>query len=238
MSANGKESIIDLLVVFAHLQGRAGMFFGKKAWVIGVALLLVVSGIAIYTMSISFDHSSRATHGIVHPQKALRAGVPSPVTEVNGSTRAVPSSSSTATYHNVRFDFAVDYPDKLLLPGQEADDGDGLRFASNVDDADIRAYGSYNALEQSPAEMLQWNLKEDCAKGKVTYKVSKPDLVAYSCLSPEGRIVYEKIIIHADTLATVRFDYAAHEQARWSSVIKQMADSLRLGPGPTASDAQ
>ncbi|MFK2891261.1 hypothetical protein [Dyella flagellata] len=147
-------------------------------------------------------------------------------------------STETGTYHNVRFDFAVAYPPNLLVPGQEADNGDGLQFTSKVDDADIRAYGSYNALEQSPAEMLQFNTKDDCAQDKITYRVSKPSLVAYSCLSPKGRIVYEKVVILGDTLATLRFEYGAGGQARWAPVIKQMADSLRLGPGPTYEQAR
>ncbi|GGA24481.1 hypothetical protein GCM10010981_11200 [Dyella nitratireducens] len=62
--------------------------------------------------------------------------------------------------------------------------------------------------------------------------------VGASLISPAGRIVYEKVIIHDDTLATVRFDYDPREEAKWSPVIKQMADSLHLGTDPATEDAR
>lgn len=210
----------------------------RKKGLICLALILAASLIPLYVWMSRTGLPRPADNDGTHQHGESNARVQPHATAANHPVPTELPSSGIVTYHNVRFDFAIDYPDKLLIPGQEADNGDGLQFASSVDDADIRAYGSYNALEQSPAEMLQYLLQEDCAKEKVSYKVSKRGLVAYSCLSPTGRIVYEKVIIHADTLATVRFDYAAHEQARWAPVIKQMADSLRLGAGPTAGDAQ
>lgn len=206
---------------------------GKKILVLSISLL-VVSVIAFCAwMSRSIVHRQAAINGVVHPHAESNAGAQPTAVAVSGAVAVVASSISTATYRNDRFNFAVDYPDKLLVAGRESDNGDGLRFAPKAGDADIRAYGSYNALLQSPAEMLQFNTNEDCAKDKITYRVSKPTLVAYSCASPTGRIVYAKVIIRDDTLATVRFDYDPREQARWAPVIKQMADSLYLGMGPT-----
>lgn len=211
---------------------------GKKTWATSLALLVGVLLIAMYAWIFRWrTHQQVTTHDGVRPHYESQISAPSATTH-GAAMPAKQASSDVATYHNVRFDFAVDYPAKLLIAGEEADNGDGLQFASNASHADIRAYGGYNALEQTPKEMLQYNLKEDCEKNKVTYQVSKPAVVAYSCLSPAGRIVYEKIIIRDDTLATVRFDYDPHEQSRWLPVIKQMADSLRLGAGPAVDDAR
>ena len=211
----------------------------KKAGMIGLVLLLMGLVMAFYAWLSPFGMRREAT--VSHTAPAHQPPKPSAQTQAVTGGGARPGdreSGQTATYHNVRFDFAVTYPRDLLVAGQEADNGDGLQFASQIDDADIRAYGSYNALEQSSAQMLRFNTKDDCMADKITYRVSKPSLVAYSCLSPKGRVVYEKVIIRADTLATVRFEYSPDKQARWAPVIKQMADSLRLGPGPAYDQAR
>ncbi|GLQ98119.1 hypothetical protein [Dyella mobilis] len=202
---------------------------GKKTWAIGLLLLVAVLGAGIYAWkSQSGANRPAATIATANPpQQAAKPVVKAP---------AATSGSTTDTYANDRFNFTVNYPTQLLVPGKPADNDDGLRFAPKSGDADIRAWGEYNANEDSPAALLKFDLDHDCAKDKVSYRVSKPDLVAYSCLNPQGRVVYQKVIIRDDTLASVRFEYDTSEQATWAPVIKQMAGSLNLGPDPVAQE--
>ena len=150
--------------------------------------------------------------------------------ENSGVTKheAQPVVTADATYGNARYGYDVVYPSALLKAGQEADTGDGLVFVPNTGNADVRVWGEFNVNDDSPAAILGFDLAHNCAKDNVSYQVSKPSLIAYSCLSPRGRIVYAKTVVRGETMATVRFEYDPGEQERWSPVIKQMANSLRL----------
>jgi hypothetical protein len=198
---------------------------GLRTWIAGLALVVGASVIVIcvWMNHPKEQHLSERTDKVVPTQQeASRGAKPEPA----------PAATSVATYQNARFAYVVDYPSPLLKAGQEADNGDGLRFVPNTGDADVRVWGQYNANDDSPTAILQFDLANDCAGDKVSYQVSKPNLIAFSCLSPRGRVVYTKIVISGDTLATLRFEYDPGEQETWSPVIKQMANSLRLGADP------
>lgn len=196
---------------------------GGKLWAAAFVLFVCASAGVAYVWS---------GHNWAHHQAAVdRAISPLPATNPVVAPHPSSASSGAARYQNARFGYAVDYPSPLLVAGNEADSGDGLKFTPEKGDADIRVWGEYNVNSDSPAALLNADLTNDCAGGKATYQVSKPNLVAYSCLSPKGRVVYAKAIIRGDTLASVRFDYAASEQQTWAPVIKQMADTLHLDSG-------
>lgn len=183
-------------------------------WKIWIALLIVLTGAATYAW-------------ITHPRTARQtAGQPSTPMPAAGA-----SPAGMSTYQNARFGYAVDYPAALLKEEDEADNGDGLTFSPAKGDADIRIWGAYNINDDTPKALLKKGVDNECVDGKATYQVSKANFVAYSCISPKGRVVYEKVLIRGDTLATVRFDYARDEQPTWGALIKPMADSLRLQAG-------
>ena len=58
-------------------------------------------------------------------------------------------------YGNPRFDYWIDYPENLLVPEREADNSDGERFHARNGTAEMRVWGAYNALDQSPKEMVR-----------------------------------------------------------------------------------
>lgn len=133
-----------------------------------------------------------------------------------------------ATYANVRYAYTIDYPDDLLVAGREADNSDGVVFSAKSGKARVAVWGRFNASEETAAKILRGEEELPCAGVRASYEVSKRDLVAFSCQTPKNEIVYEKMIIHGDTLVGVQFTYPGAEQAIWSPVVKQMAGSLRV----------
>src|SRR5215470_7575220 len=53
------------------------------------------------------------------------------------------------TYVNVRFQYAICYPQDLFVPQGEPANSDGQRFLSNKDNAELAVYGSNNALDET-----------------------------------------------------------------------------------------
>jgi hypothetical protein len=55
-----------------------------------------------------------------------------------------------ATYTNVRFAFAVDYPRDIFTGYAEADNSAGAIFKTDAPGVEMRAWGSYNVEKKSP----------------------------------------------------------------------------------------
>ena len=139
-------------------------------------------------------------------------------------------SAGAATYVNARFGYSVSYPTDLLIPEPEADNGDGRKFHARRGTAAMLVWGAYNADQRSPEDIAR-EYEVDCGAGKVTYKVAKPQLVAFSCITPAGRVIYQKTLIRHDVLTTVRFEYPAAEQTIWNPAVQQVSGSLSAGSG-------
>ncbi|WP_347556893.1 hypothetical protein [Robbsia sp. KACC 23696] len=144
------------------------------------------------------------------------------------------AASTTATYANARYGYTIAYPETLLTPGAEADDGDGRVFTAKTGTAQVAVWGRFNAGDDSPAAMLHEEEDGTCTGTPPSYEVSRKDLVAFSCETSEKDIVYEKMIIRDDTIAAVEFTYPASEQASWAPIIEEMAGSLRIAERPQA----
>ena len=157
----------------------------------------------------------------------LAAGTSGPPAHVSNSPRE-PAENPAATYANVRYGYTIEYPGDLLVPGGEADNGDGLVFSARSGNAKVAVWGRFNAADETPVQLLHSDEQRPCAGAQASYEISKRTLVAFSCRTPNNEIVYEKMIIHGDTLAVVRFTYPATEETNWSPVVKQMAGSLRI----------
>jgi hypothetical protein len=141
--------------------------------------------------------------------------------------------ASAATYVNVRYGYAVDYPADLLIAEPEADAGDGRMFHAHQGTAKMSVWAEWkmDGLDQSPEDIAR-EAGSHCAAGRVAYKVVKPRLVALSCVTAEGRATYQKTLIGKAALTTVTFDYPATERRRWDPVVASIAASMRQGtPG-------
>jgi hypothetical protein len=138
------------------------------------------------------------------------------------------SSAAAATYYNARYGYSVTYPADILVPEPVADAGDGRRFHVNHGSASMAVWASYNAMNDSPAE-IERSYKPQCAGGKITYETAKPRLVALSCITQAGRVLYFKTLIQGTVLTTITFDYALADRATWDSRVAKIAGSLTAG---------
>ena len=152
-----------------------------------------------------------------------------------GATTHQDPGGSSSTYSNVRYDYSIDYPDTLLTPEDESPSLDGLVFQPKSGHADVRVWAR-TALDESVSDTLRSDEQDDCPGVTVAYEMRKPTYAAFSCMTPKGQIVYRKMVKRGDVLAVVRFEYDPSERSIWDAAIKQMANSLRLGPGTNYSE--
>ncbi len=138
--------------------------------------------------------------------------------------------ASAADYANARYGYFVSYPANLLVAEREADSGDGRKFHAKRGTAKMAVWAEWkmDELDQSPDHIAR-EAASDCDGGKVAYKVVKPKLVALSCVTPKGRVHYQKTLIGKDAVTTLTFEYAASEKARWDPVVARVSTSLQQG---------
>ena len=146
------------------------------------------------------------------------------------SAAAVPANA--ATYVNVRYGYGVSYPADLLIAEPEADAGDGRAFHARQGTAKMSVWAQWklddDVIDQSP-EGIAREAAADCAGGRGAYRLVKPQLVAVSCITPKGVVIYQKTLISKDELTTVRFEYPYTERERWDHVVTRVAASLQQG---------
>jgi len=76
------------------------------------------------------------------------------------------------------------------------------------------------------SEQIAQEYEADCGPAKPGYRVVKPELIAFSCITPKNRVLYLKGVIHDGWLTVLRFEYPNAERKVWDPVVKQVAGSL------------
>ncbi|HEY2707660.1 MAG TPA: hypothetical protein VGI95_06360 [Caulobacteraceae bacterium] len=125
-------------------------------------------------------------------------------------------------YLNERYGYSIAYPADLK-PQPESANGDGRAFRSADGKVEALVWASYNALDQT-VQQLDDQTKADCT-GKPAYNRIAPTFYAISCVAG-ANILYEKALMHKDTLTTFRITYPAQDYARWDAVTTRMSGSL------------
>ncbi len=133
------------------------------------------------------------------------------------------------TYHNVRFDYSIDYPKDVLFPQGEADNGDGQKFLAKNADASLLVYGSNNSLGQSLEEIYLEESRggtPDHPKKVVTYKVLKNNWFVVSGYN-SGKIFYQKTIFNAGQFKTFLFEYNESQKKFYGPITKRLMKSFK-----------
>ena len=127
-----------------------------------------------------------------------------------------------ATYTNVRYAFAVDYPRDIFQSFTESDNSDGATFKANAPGVELRAYGSYNIDNKSPREYVA----ESYAGKTLTYSSVKRASYIVSG-TDGGNIFYDRCNFTGDRVLCVNLVYPAAQKAAWDKIVARVSRSLR-----------
>ena len=96
-------------------------------------------------------------------------------------------------YTNAKFQYAICYPQDLLVPQGESDAGDGQTFLAK-DGAKLIVFGQNNVLGETLKDWFEGNTSNLVGRsGNVTYTVIKPNLHVVSGLNG-STVFYAKAI--------------------------------------------
>jgi hypothetical protein len=124
------------------------------------------------------------------------------------------------SYSNARFGYTISYPAQLEPQG-EADNGDGQVFRN--EDAELRVWGSNNALGRTLKQEYNAQLKE-YGRG-VTYKTLLKNGFVISG-KKGGKIFYQKTIFRDDQFLTFTFYYKESKRKTYDPVTARIAKSF------------
>jgi hypothetical protein len=125
------------------------------------------------------------------------------------------------TYANARFRYEICYPAGLLIPQEEADDGDGRMFISSAG-ATLRVWGNYNANGDSLAALTDQMAKDlTGSTGTVSYRqiVSSSAVVSGQA---DGAIFYAVRLIEKDTVSSFILTYPINQKAIFDPVVAKL----------------
>lgn len=135
------------------------------------------------------------------------------------------------TYTNARFNYSIVYPSNLLLPKDEAANGDGRAFNAKSGTAKLLVWGQYNALFDTLKKAYASDLKE---RGSgVTYKVILNDSYVISG-AKGGEVYYQKTILSGKdgdataTFATFLLEYPSAEKRAYDAVAARVSRSFKF----------
>ena len=134
--------------------------------------------------------------------------------------------STWKVYCNARFAYCLEYPRTLIAQG-ESDNGDGQVFRSKDRRVELRAYGSLNFLEQTPAQYR----KAASAGKRVTYTLEKPGFFVLNGLEGQN-IVYHKTIYprSQEKYVSLILSYPQSLRSSWDKAVGRLSKSLVLKP--------
>lgn len=138
----------------------------------------------------------------------------------------------TSAYHNTRYDYLINYPEDILFPQREAENGDGRIFLDSSGVERLRVFGSLNRDKEgnqiSLKEKFGMEMSEFARSKKnvVVYKLFKNDYFVFSGVK-DGCIYYSKVIKKKDAFATAVMQYSAAEKAEYDKVIEKIMKSFR-----------
>lgn len=132
-------------------------------------------------------------------------------------------------YRNDRFDYFVAYPDSLLIPQGESQNGDGQQFASPDSSVVLTAFGGNLFMEDSVASVFDRRMRSRRTDaGLILYSAQADSSFVISGTSGE-RIYHEKSIFYDDRMATIEMTYPIDRKAALDSVAARVSSSFGSG---------
>jgi len=174
----------------------------------------------------TFQNKATFRENKLMPSNLLSVVLLSCLLTTSSAASGQPSTSERwNTYANARFDYSISYP-SLLVPQGESMNSDGQVFLSH-DKAELRVWGSNNALNQSLADVYQQAISDvEQDRGSVSYKVLHSDFFVVSG-TRNKKIVYQKTLLRGDVFKTFTFSYPASSKAVYDSITTRIANSFK-----------
>lgn len=141
------------------------------------------------------------------------------------------AAASYSRYVNPRFKYGIDYP-SFLNPGEEAENGDGLKFASADNQIELVVYGqSAYATVDGSAWTIDKVYQETLAYRKregqqVTYKAKGKDWCVVSGRDGD-KIFYSKVMIHDENVKAFELKYPAERKEVLDPVVTRIVESFK-----------
>ncbi len=124
--------------------------------------------------------------------------------------------------------YSIVYPENILYPQGEADNGDGQKLLSKNADASLIVYGS-NTLDQSLEDLYLEESRggmDNNPKKVVTYRVLKNNWFVISGYN-SGKVFYQKTILNNDQFKTFLFEYDENMKKIYDPIIKHISSSFK-----------
>jgi hypothetical protein len=132
------------------------------------------------------------------------------------------------SYSNPRYGYRICYPANVLKPLPEADNGDGRVFRSS-DGAELRVFGTNNALETSLAEEAKSQASSYRGRrGRITYHRLTPRWDVTSGDDGGSFAFYNKIYRRADQFVEFQLKYPRAKAERYKLVIERLSRCFAL----------
>lgn len=135
-------------------------------------------------------------------------------------------------YVNGRFGYEISYPETILLPQGESDNGDGQLFMTKEGDAGMTVYGRNSALNETLESNFQMEIKEKTKESpdkRVTYKRLKGNSYVVSGYYEE-KIFYQKTmyIRDVDTFLSFYIEYPKTKKNNYDPVVSKISKSFQF----------
>lgn len=138
------------------------------------------------------------------------------------------SHATYKEYQNMRFGFQVWYPEGLLIPQGESDNGDGQKFQSKNRAVSMLVYGghSFEATVESKFREDTISITGGHSVRQVTYKHKGDNWYVVSGFSEE-KVFYQKTIIVDGTIMTFYITYPSTKKKVWDPITATISKSFK-----------
>jgi hypothetical protein len=139
------------------------------------------------------------------------------------------------TYQNARFGTIVRYPQNLVVPQPESDDGDGRKFVSPDGQIELTTYARHNRSRRSARGELNRAVSDWKRDGaRLTYARSGISWFVLSGFLGED-IFYEKTLLQNGVFHTLIWQYPKVSKKRLDASVSRSAAAFSASRGRTVA---
>lgn len=135
----------------------------------------------------------------------------------SGTLKTTEPFVSNDSYCNARFGYCIEYPAGILIPQEEAANGDGRKFNNRKGDVILTVFGRLNLDSEGEVIPFAKQYKNDLARlqkeAKITYKIAGSDFYVISGQYKNGKTFYHKMILKNDAFCFAMLEYGKDEKS-------------------------